>query len=59
MQNQCKYNFKDNNNIKLAFAYIKKMQNIIEDKILAIDKIISSTKAIIYKKKLNINIKKI
>lgn len=58
MQSQYSYNIKDNDDIKFLLAYIRKMQNIVEVKVLVIDKIISLTKVTISEKKPDINIRK-
>lgn len=57
LQSQCN-NIKDNNNIKFSLAHIEKLQNIAEVGILASNKIALSTKNIVDRKKVDVNIRK-
>lgn len=58
LHNYCNCFIKNENDVELLLAHIRKMQiNTIEDKILTINKMSLSTKAIIGRKKSDINIK--
>lgn len=59
MQSQRRYSIKDNNDVKLPSAYIRKMQNTVEGETSAIDKIVVSTKATIGRGESDISIRKI
>lgn len=57
-QIKCRYNIKNNDNIKLPLAHIRKIKNTVEGKTLAIDKTITLTKAIMGRKKSDISVRK-
>lgn len=56
---QTKQNGIKNNDVKLLLAYIRKIQNTTEFRILASNKIALLTKAIVSKKKIDISIWKV
>lgn len=56
MQNQCRYSIKDDDDVKFPLVNIRKMQNIAESEISAINKTVLLPKAIIGRKKLGISI---
>lgn len=57
---QSKYNsIKDDNDVKLPLAYIKKLQNTSEVGTLASNEIAPSTKDVVSRKKINVSIRKV
>lgn len=59
MQTQCKYSIEDDDNVELALAHLKNMQNILESKTSAIDKTVLSTKAMIVREESNFSVRKV
>lgn len=54
-----KYSIKDNDDVKLSLAYIRKMKNTAKSETSAIDKTILSTKTIIDTGESDVNVRKI
>lgn len=59
MQSQHRYSIEDDDNVKLPLAHIKKMQNTAEGETLAINKTVSSIKAIIGRRESDVSVRKV